>query len=67
MPKLLLQPVVENAIEHGIDEKKTETKNLPVFPGNGDDVVITVRDNGMGMPQEKAETLVTYQAKRLWT
>lgn len=64
MPKLLLQPVVENAIEHGIDEKEHGDKKIFLsFRGNGDDVVITVRDNGMGMPQEKAETLVTYQAK----
>ena len=64
MPKLLLQPVVENAIEHGIDEKEDGDKKIFLsFRGNGDDVVITVRDNGMGMPQEKAETLVTYQAK----
>ena len=64
MPKLLLQPVVENAIEHGIDEKEDGDKKLFLsFRGNGDDVEITVRDNGMGMPQEKAETLVTYQAK----
>ena len=64
MPKLLLQPVVENAIEHGIDEKEDGDKKIFLsFRGNGDDVVITVRDNGMGMPQEKEETLVTYQAK----
>ena len=64
MPKLLLQPVVENAIEHGIDEKEDGDKKLFLsFRGDGDDVEITVRDNGMGMPQEKAETLVTYQAK----
>lgn len=64
MPKLLLQPVVENAIEHGIDEKEDGDKKLFLsFRGNGDEVEITVRDNGMGMPQEKAETLVTYQAK----
>lgn len=64
MPKLLLQPVVENAIEHGIDEKEEGDKKISLsFKGVGDDVVITVRDNGMGMEQEKAETLVTYQAK----
>lgn len=64
MPKLLLQPVVENAIEHGIDEKEEGDKKLFLsFKGQGDDEEIIVRDNGTGMEQEKAETLVTYQAK----
>ena len=64
MPKLLLQPVVENAIEHGLDEKEDGDKKIFLsFKGKGDDVEITVRDNGLGMEQEKAETLVTYQAK----
>lgn len=64
MPKLLLQLVVENAIEHGIDEKEEGDKKLFLsFKGQGDDVEIIVRDNGTGMEQEKAETLVTYQAK----
>lgn len=64
MPKLLLQSVVENAIEHGIDEKEEGDKKLFLsFKGQGDDVEIIVRDNGTGMEQEKAETLVTYQAK----
>ena len=64
MPKLLLQPIVENAIEHGIDEKEEGDKNLYLsFRGKEDVVEITVRDNGKGMEQEKAEKLVTYQAK----
>ena len=64
MPKLLLQPIVENAIEHGIDEKEEGDKNLSLsFRGKEDVVEITVRDNGKGMEQEKAEKLVTYQAK----
>ena len=64
MPKLLLQPVVENAIEHGIDEKEEGDKKIFLsFRGQGNDVEIIVRDNGTGMEQEKAETLVTYQAK----
>ena len=64
MPELLLQPVVENAIEHGLDEKEDGDKKIFLsFKGKGDDVEITVRDNGLGMEQEKAETLVTYQAK----
>lgn len=64
MPKLLLQPIVENAIEHGIDEKEGSDKKISLsFKSQGNDVEITVRDNGMGMEQQKAETLVTYQAK----
>ena len=64
MPKLLLQPIVENDIEHGIDEKEEGDKNLALsFHGKEDIVEITVRDNGKGMEQEKAEKLVTYQAK----
>lgn len=64
MPKLLLQPIVENAIEHGIDEKEDSDKKIFLsFRGEGDDVVIIVRDNGNGMEQKVAETLVTYRAK----
>ena len=64
VPKLLLQPVVENALEHGLDEKESGDKNLYLaFLDQGEDVEIIVKDNGMGMEQEKAETLVTYQAK----
>lgn len=64
MPKLLIQPIVENAIEHGLDEKEDGEKKLFVsFRGKGNDVEIIVRDNGNGMEQKKAETLVTYKAK----
>ena len=64
VPKLLLQPVVENALEHGLDEKESGDKKLSLsFLDKGDEVEITVKDNGLGMEQKKAETLVTYQAK----
>lgn len=64
VPKLLLQPVVENALEHGLDEKESGEKKLYLgFLDKGENIEIVVIDNGMGMEQEKAEMLVTYQAK----
>lgn len=64
IPKLLLQPVVENALEHGLDEKEEGEKVLKLFfVQDGSDVLLAVEDNGNGMEQEKADALVTYQAK----
>ena len=49
VPKLIIQPLVENAIYHGIepsiDKGKIEIKSIR----KGDDLVITVVDNGVGM------------------
>lgn len=63
VPKLLIQPVVENALEHGLDMKEEGEKILKLsFIGAGEDVLLVVEDNGMGMEQEEADKLVTYQA-----
>ena len=63
VPKLLLQPVVENALEHGLDVKEEGEKILKLsFVQDGNDVLLMVEDNGAGMDQAEAETLVTYQA-----
>lgn len=64
MPKLLLQPVVENALEHGLDEKEEGERKLKLsFLDMDQEMLIMVQDNGPGMEQEKADTLVTYQAQ----
>ena len=64
VPKLILQPVVENALEHGLDVKE-EGDKIPQlsFLDAGDAVLLRVEDNGMGMEQSVAESLVTYQAE----
>ena len=64
IPKLLLQPVVENALEHGLDEKEEGEKILCIAClDKGKEILLSVTDNGPGMEPEKAKTLVTYQAK----
>lgn len=63
-PKLILQPVVENALEHGLDMKEDGEKVLKLsFVQDGADVLMVVEDNGLGMQPEEAQTLVTYQAE----
>lgn len=64
VPKLILQPVVENALEHGLDVKEEGDKTLQLsFLDAEDAVLLRVEDNGMGMEQSVAESLVTYQAE----
>lgn len=64
VPKLILQPVVENALEHGLDVKEEGKKILKLsFLDNGSDVLLRVEDNGLGMEQEVAQRLIMYQAE----
>lgn len=63
IPKLILQPLVENAIDHGLDISEREDKRLYVGAmQDGDFLVFTVRDNGVGMEQEEADQILTYQS-----
>ena len=57
IPKMLLQPIVENALYHGIEQKKGKS---PLYIGGrmGDDAVeIIVRDGGKGMDAETLDRL----------
>ena len=54
--KLLLQPIVENAILHGINGKKDGPSVIRLTGcRQGDDILLAVTDNGQGM---SAETLL---------
>ncbi len=51
--KIILQPLIENAIIHGIFEKPSKTGNLWVSAKRKDDaIVITVEDDGVGMDED---------------
>lgn len=52
---LLLQPIVENALIHGVEDKKTNcTINIEIIPTN-DLLIITIIDNGKGISQERLQ------------
>jgi len=52
VPNLILQPLVENAIEHGVSEMEEGGHIEIAARREGDDLVLSVRDNGPGMDQE---------------
>lgn len=56
--KFTLQPIVENAIFHGIEPKGSGNIEIKVFD-ESDDLHITVTDNGVGMSEEKARSVLT--------
>ncbi len=57
VPKIILQPLVENALVHGLEPKPGE-KNIRISAeAAGDELVLTVCDNGVGIDQEKLEQI----------
>ena len=59
LPKLTLQPLVENAIVHGILETEgSEGSILIKSYCEGDRLVLIVADDGVGMEQNRADSLL---------
>ncbi len=57
IPKLTLQPLVENALYHGIKYKRAKGYIHIHGEKEGDSIHLTVRDNGIGMDQAELEFL----------
>lgn len=65
VPKLILQPLVENAISHGILEtESTQGTVLVKARKRGDDLFVAVVDNGIGMNQKAADELLQSDTKK---
>lgn len=59
MPRLLLQPLVENALVHGL-ERQTHTCRLHITGTlDGNTLLFTVADNGVGISQAKLSAIVS--------
>lgn len=63
-PNLILQPLIENAIDHGID-LKTEGRGKITIRGwsEGEIMYLSVEDNGVGMDEEVAQNILTQKSK----
>lgn len=57
VPKLTLQPLAENALYHGIKNKRGGGRIVIEGEDDGDDLVLRVSDNGQGMTKERLEEI----------
>jgi two-component system LytT family sensor kinase len=54
VPHLLLQPLVENAVRHGIAEKISPSKVVVTARIEGEKLLVTIQDNGIGIDRAVA-------------
>lgn len=57
LPKMTLQPLVENAIYHGLKPKRGKGKITVTGTREGDKIRLRVTDTGLGMNEEELESL----------
>jgi len=57
VPKLILQPLVENALYHGIKNRRGMGKIIITGETAGVDIILRVSDNGVGMDEEQIRAL----------
>jgi two-component system sensor histidine kinase YesM len=58
IPKLTLQPLVENAVFHGIERKKNAGLVTISVHSRSDKVEISVEDDGVGMTEEEVKAVL---------
>ncbi|WP_035787351.1 MULTISPECIES: sensor histidine kinase [unclassified Butyrivibrio] len=57
IPKITVQPVVENALYHGIKNKRGGGKIIVTGGDLGEYIQLTVKDDGIGMSQERLQKI----------
>ena len=61
--KITLQPIIENAINHGLDLLVDEGSILVQVRQDGEDIVFSVQDNGVGMSPEQIDSILQHGPK----
>lgn len=60
VPKIMLQPLIENSILHGILEQESEKGNIQISAiDEKNDLIVEVRDDGIGMDKDVLEAVLT--------
>lgn len=64
MPGMILQPIVENSVNYGIRDIDWEGRIELSVTREEEYVCISIRDNGIGMSQEKIDKIMSGQLKK---
>lgn len=57
-PKITIQPILENAIYHGVENMFGDGEIILSIQEHGEDICIEVSDNGEGMTEEQVEKIL---------
>lgn len=57
VPKLILQPLIENALYHGIKNRRGRGMITVTGCRDGEDILLMVKDNGAGIPPDQLKEL----------
>ncbi len=63
LPPLTIQPLIENAIRHGVRKKAGSGEVVLWIRQDGDDIAVSVSDNGAGIVPEKLSSLLDNTGK----
>lgn len=61
IPNVLVQPIVENAVFHGLSSKLGKGTLRIVLMKEQEDVIIKIEDNGLGMSEEQIKQLLNHE------
>ncbi len=56
--KITIQPIIENALYHGISRMVDEGEISITVRKTGDDIIMKIKDNGIGMSEEQVENIL---------
>lgn len=67
IPKLFIQPIVENALIHGIEKRSSDGKIEVKGYKTEQNVIFEVKDNGMGISEEMIAAIFDDSEEKIWT
>lgn len=59
IPSMILQPIVENAVKHGISDIDWAGEIILKVDNSDNDLIIIVKDNGIGMTEEQIDGILS--------